>query len=247
MGYQDIFKRYELKYLITQEQKKLLLRAMEPYMQLDEYGRTTICNLYFDTPDYTLVQRSLEGPVYKEKLRLRSYGVATPESTTFIELKKKYRGVVYKRRVSAGEREAMEYLLKGKPLPLENQIVNEIDYFKNMYRGLAPMVYLSYEREAFYGKQDREVRITFDENILWRQEKLSLREKPYGTPILEPGYALMEIKIASAMPLWLSELLSRYGIFKTSFSKYGNAYRQIKEMDEKIEEMDRIAGGRKYA
>ncbi|MCM1112773.1 MAG: polyphosphate polymerase domain-containing protein [Muribaculum sp.] len=243
MSYQDIFQRYELKYLVTQEQKARLLAAMEPYMAPDEYGRSSICNLYFDTPDYTLARRSLERPVYKEKMRLRSYGRADRESSVFLELKKKYKGVVYKRRIRIREREAMEYLMAGKPLPKKGQIAEEIDYFKEMYRGLAPVVYLSYEREAFYGKQDRDLRITFDESILWRQQELSLCAGIYGTPILEPQTALMEIKIASAMPLWLCALLTENGIFKTSFSKYGRAYEQIWAMEEE----EKRAGGRKYA
>ncbi len=243
MGYQDIFKRYELKYLLTREQKMLLLEAMEPYMEPDEHGRSLICNLYFDTPDYILVRRSMEAPVYKEKLRLRSYGTATHNSEVFLELKKKYKGVVYKRRVSAVEREAMDYLVKGRSLRRRGQITEEIDYFKEMYPGLAPAMFLSYEREAFYGKQDRELRITFDEDIQWRQEELSLCTDPYGNAVLQPDTALMEVKIASAMPLWLCRLLADNSIFKTGFSKYGNAYCRMRTME--AEGM--MTGGRKYA
>ena len=239
MNYQDIFKRYELKYLITKEQKELLLREMAGYIEPDRFGESLICNIYFDTPDYTLVRRSLEGPVYKEKLRLRSYGRARSDSQVFLELKKKYKGVVYKRRIDAVEHAAMEYMLKGKSLRQQGQIVDEIDYFKRLYSGLAPKVYLSYERQAFCGRQDKDLRITFDENILWRQDDLSLCAEPYGRAILEPDMALMEIKIASAMPMWLSELLSEQGIFKTSFSKYGKAYEQMLQIEEN--------GGRKYA
>lgn len=241
MGYQDIFKRYELKYLVTQEQKALLLRAMEPYMRPDEYGRSTICNIYFDTPDYLLVKRSLEKPVYKEKLRVRSYGRATRESLVFLELKKKYKGVVYKRRICAQEQEAMNYLLRGSALSQGGQIVEEIDYFKEMYQGLAPAVYLSYEREAFYGKEDRELRVTFDENIMWRKHSLSLCAKSYGMAVLEPDMVLMELKIASAVPLWLCRLLSENAIFQTGFSKYGRAYGQMLAFEENE------TGGRKYA
>lgn len=239
MSYQDIFKRYELKYLITKEQKELLLKAMEPYIQPDVYGQSLICNLYFDTPDFALIRRSLESPIYKEKLRVRCYGRARADSQVFLELKKKYKGVVYKRRVDAEEQAAMDYLLRGRPLGQHSQITEEIDYFRRMYRGLVPAVYLSYEREAFCGRQDRELRITFDEKILWRRENLSLRTEPYGRAILEPGSVLMELKIASAMPFWLSRLLSEQEIFKTTFSKYGRAYMQMLEEAEN--------GGRKYA
>lgn len=239
MSYQDIFKRYEMKYMVTKEQKELLLREMEKYMQPDEYGRSTICNIYFDTPDYQLIRHSLEKPVYKEKLRVRSYGPAKQDGTVFVELKKKYKGVVYKRRISVGEQEAMNYLINDAALSKQSQITEEIGYFKQMYKGLKPAVYLSYDREAFYGKEDRELRITFDQNILWRKEDLSLCSEVYGTPILPEGCALMEVKISSAMPMWLCRVLSENGIFKTSFSKYGRAYEMIRA--EQAEEIGGMA------
>ncbi len=249
MGYQDIFKRYELKYLITEAQKGVLLEAMESYIRPDEYGRNTICNIYCDTPDYLLVRRSLEKPVYKEKLRVRSYGRATRESQVFLELKKKYKGVVYKRRISVPEREAMDYLVCGTALKGGGQIAEEIACFTELYRQLAPAVYLSYEREAFYGRQDRELRITFDENILWRKQELSLCARSYGLPVLEPETVLMEIKLAGAMPLWLCRLLSENEIYQTGFSKYGRAYGQMTELGKSgnCSQNEIYLGGRKYA
>ncbi|MCM1102219.1 MAG: polyphosphate polymerase domain-containing protein [Clostridium sp.] len=257
MDYQDIFQRYEIKYLVTREQKELLLEAMAPYIQTDEYGRTSICNLYFDTPDYRLVRHSLERPVYKEKLRLRSYGRVSKDGRVFAELKKKYKGVVYKRRIGMEEREAMEFLLRGGMPSEPDRIAEEISYFKQVYAGLAPRVYLSYEREAFRGVEDEKLRITFDENILWRQTDLSLCAPIGGTPILEPGASLMEVKVADAMPLWLCGLLSENGIFKTCFSKYGRAYVQMWEQAERArretgeqtarENLQSAMGGRKYA
>lgn len=227
MGYQDCFKRVELKYQVSARQKRVLLDAMREHMRPDEFGKSTICNLYFDTPDYLLIRRSLEKPVYKEKLRLRSYGVAQDDSQVFLELKKKYKGVVYKRRIAMDSHAAMDALLRGKKLQSESQIAHEIEAFRSFYRELSPAVYLSYEREAFYGKDDHDLRITFDERILWRQQDMDLRIAPYGSPILPPGQSLMEIKIAGAMPLWLVRLLSENGIYQTSFSKYGNAYQQM--------------------
>lgn len=240
MSYQNTFKRYELKYLLTRKQKEMIQEAMVPYMEADAYGRSTICNIYFDTPDSLLIRRSLEKPVYKEKLRVRSYGRAKADSTVFVELKKKYKSVVYKRRVHTTEQKAMDYLCKGISLPIQNQITEEIDYALTLYKNLQPAVYLSYEREAFYGKEDRELRITFDENILWRNEDISLCAEVYGEPLLERGYALMEIKIAEAMPLWLVKLLSEHHIYKTSFSKYGCAYTNMIKND-------KLNGGKKYA
>ncbi len=107
MAFQIVFKRYELKYMLTLEQKEKVLEAMLPYMQLDKYGRTTIRNIYFDTASYRLIRRSIEKPAYKEKLRIRSYSQATADSTVFVELKKKYEKVVYKRRLPLCESDAM--------------------------------------------------------------------------------------------------------------------------------------------
>ncbi len=185
MSDQIIFKRYEIKYLLTGEE-----------------------------------------PFYKEKLRLRSYGVASLDSTVFVELKKKYDAVVYKRRIAMTEEQAMDYLISRKPV-MDCQVSREIDYCMSHYEHLTPKVLLSYDRAAFYAMDDHNFRITFDENILWRDSEVNLTSGIFGTPILEPGQSLMEIKTAGAIPLWLVKVLSANRIYKTSFSKYGTAYRMM--------------------
>ncbi len=227
MASQTIFKRYELKYMLTTGQKEKVMEAMQPYMELDKYGRTTIRNLYYDTDTYLLIRRSLEKPAYKEKLRIRSYGRATSDSKVFVELKKKYKSVVYKRRVSLPNDEAMIWLSRGEHCHKHTQICDEIDYFIDFYGSLHPTVFLSYEREAYYTREPSDFRVTFDENILARQEDLSLVFDTYGTPILPEGRILMEIKCSGGIPLWMTEVLSREKIFKTSFSKYGTTYRTL--------------------
>lgn len=228
MGTQMIFKRYEMKYLLTQKQKERILRAMEPYMELDEYGRSTIRNIYYDTDNYRLVRTSLEKPVYKEKLRVRSYQTAAPGDRVFVELKKKYDSVVYKRRICVEERQAMEYLA-GAQAPVHTQITEEIDYFLQFYQTMKPRVFLSYEREAYRERGEGEFRVTFDENILFRQEDLSLECGIYGESLLEPGYTLMEIKTPESIPMWMARALSEEKVNKTSFSKYGSAYQVMVE------------------
>lgn len=150
MSFQTVFKRYEIKYMLTQEQKQNVLQAMEPYMALDRYGRTTIRNLYFDTDNYRLIRRSIDKPAYKEKLRVRSYAQAEAGSTVFVELKKKYQSVVYKRRIALPEAEAMRWLAGEHPCPKDTQISREVDYFLWYYKTLRPAVFLSYERKAYY-------------------------------------------------------------------------------------------------
>ena len=253
MAYQAVFKRYELKYLLTQKQKEQILAAMEPYMALDRYGRTTIRNLYFDTDNYRLIRRSIEKPAYKEKLRIRSYQLAGPDSIVFVELKKKYNSVVYKRRMALPERDAMAWLgdyekrlpedasemhsqkMHGQEMQdaraqtpqvqiPETQISREIRYFMDFYGSLRPVVFLSYEREAYYARDGSDFRVTFDDHILCRRHDLSLQSEAGGTAILDDGMVLMELKCSGGIPLWMTQVLSEEHIYKTSFSKYGTAY-----------------------
>ena len=227
MAYQATFKRYEIKYLLTSQQKERILQVMEPYMKLDCYGRTMIRNIYYDTNSFRLIRRSLEKPAYKEKLRIRSYQAAAGEDPVFVELKKKYQSVVYKRRLTLPEEQAMYAFRYNLPLPVHSQIAQEIEYFRAYYAGLHPTVFLAYEREAYYSLDGGEFRVTFDENILYREYNFSLGSKVSGTPLLAEGQTLMEIKTAGGLPLWMSRELNRLRVYPTSFSKYGAAYRQM--------------------
>lgn len=222
--YQNIFQRLEIKFLIDQAQKEMLETAFCGRMDEDFYGKSVVRSLYFDTPSHLLIRRSLEKPVYKEKLRLRSYGQVKPDEDIFVELKKKYRGVGFKRRIKLPEAEAMMDLCQGRPLSSSAQIAREIDYFRALYQELQPALFLSYHRSAYRACNQEDLRITFDERILWRMNDLSLTAPLYGIPLLGKGQVLMEIKTAYAIPLWLTHLLNENGIFKTSFSKYGKAY-----------------------
>lgn len=227
MSFQMVFKRYELKYILTQSQKEQIVKAMAPYMKLDEYGRTTIRNVYYDTDDYRLIRKSIEQPVYKEKLRVRSYKQATGGSTVFVELKKKYQSVVYKRRLALAENEAVDWLNRDTPCPVSSQISNEIDYCLDYYESLHPVAFISYEREAYYALDESDFRVTFDDTILFRDHDITLEAPVGGEHILPKGLVLMEIKCSGGIPLWMTELLSKYGISKTSYSKYGSAYRNL--------------------
>lgn len=228
MKVQTTFKRYEIKYVITKEQKKTILEKMNEYMKLDQYGRTTIQNIYFDTNNYRLIRNSIEKPIYKEKLRIRNYG-KEKEKTIFIELKKKYKSVVYKRRLAMDEKEVFYSFNNEKPLPIHSQIAEEIEYFRKYYCDLHPSIYLSYEREAYYAIDDSDFRITMDENILFREEDFNFKSNIYGKSLLEEGYTLLEVKTAFSLPLWFTHLLDELGIYKTSFSKYGRAYTMIQK------------------
>lgn len=227
MAVQTVFQRYELKYMLTKEQKARILEAMTPYMELDEFGRKTVRNIYYDTDTYRLIRHSIESPVYKEKLRVRSYEQATGDSTVFVELKKKYRSVVYKRRLTLTEAEAMAWIGGEAPCRKDTQISREIDYFLGCYGKLHPAVFLTYEREAYFTKEPSDFRVTFDDTILCRQEAISLKAPIGGSLVIPEDQVLMEIKCSGGIPLWMVSVLSEQRIRKTSFSKYGTAYQSM--------------------
>ena len=226
MGNQMVFKRYEIKYLMDRRQRDAVLKAMEPYMSIDKYGHSSIRNIYYDTPNFQLIRESLEKPVYKEKLRVRSYGRAATGNPVFVELKKKYQDVVYKRRISLPQAQAEACLDRRMHLP-DSQIGREIAYALAFYRELEPAVFLSYEREAFFQRDGGDFRVTFDENIRYRQTELTRDSEAWGKPLLQPDQVLMELKTSGGLPLWMVCALSRQKIFKVSFSKYGAAYQDI--------------------
>ncbi len=217
------FERYEKKYFLTPLQQKILLKRIKPYMKADEYGKYTICNIYYDTDDWKLVRASIEKPVYKEKLRVRSYGVPADDGKVFIELKKKFDGVVYKRRITTDVYMAEPFLSSHESVNLFGQIGMEIKWFQESYKA-KPKVFIGYDRTAFAGIDDSELRITFDMNIRWRNTDLDLRLGDYGEPLIPSDKILMEIKIPGACPIWLSHILSDIGAYPTSFSKYGACY-----------------------
>ena len=222
---QSCFQRYEKKYLLTPDQYRAVKRGMAPFLGPDAHPRYAITNLYYDTEDYALIRASLEKPLYKEKLRLRGYGVPGTGDPVFVELKKKFDGVVYKRRVTMAQGEAARYLRGAAPGD-GSQISREIDWFLHFYQPV-PKVFLAYDREAWAGLEDPELRITFDTALRVRSNRLDLRLGDQGVPLLDEDLVLMEVKIPGAAPLWLSRLLSENGVFPTSFSKYGMYYKQF--------------------
>lgn len=242
--FQSIFKRYEKKYIITALQKQKILQAAKPYIVEDKYFHSAVCSIYYDTPSRLMVRNSIEKPVYKEKLRLRSYGVPSADDKVFIELKKKYRGVVYKRRTVMTLFEA-EMFLSGKLLP-KTQIEKELAWALKYYEGIEPAMFVSYDRDSYCGIQDETLRITFDSNPLVREESLSLADGIWGEKILHNGLYIMEVKSPYAIPLWLADALDEQKIFPASFSKYGTAYlNSLKEQNqpefENLQEFKKLA------
>ena len=214
--------RYEMKYVLTKQQLEHIKKFLSLYMKIDEYGKTSIASLYYDTPDYRLVRTSIEKPEYKEKIRLRSYGLANKDTKVFLELKRKVSGVVYKRRISLKEDGADIVLLDKTG---DNQISKEIAYFSSYYRNLIPAFLIIYDRTAYFDPNS-DLRLTLDENPRYRVTDLNLHTSMDGKSLLKDDGAILEIKVQGAMPLWLVNLLSSQKIYQSSFSKVGEAYKK---------------------
>ncbi len=232
--YQTNFKRYEKKYLMDQNQYTVLREKLAGRIQADQYGLHTICNIYYDTEHYDLIRTSLSKPPYKEKLRLRSYGVPAEHDTVFLEIKKKFNGIVYKRRISMDLAGAEAYLTHHNKPEEDGQILYEIDWFLRLYHP-EPKVFIAYDRIACYDRFDPSLRITFDQNIRFRDHELSLSAGDWGDPVSKAGQVLMEIKLQGSMPLWLCHILNELEIFPVSFSKYGTCYTRFLMYEEVLD------------
>lgn len=230
---QDTFKRYENKYLIDRLTMDRLIGGLQNRMALDTYNKNgqtyAISNLYYDTADSHLIRTSLQKPIYKEKLRLRAYGVPNLTDSVFLEIKKKYRGIVNKRRSALVLADAYALIASGQ-IPVlrpgyNNQVLKEIDYFLESHE-IWPQLYLAYDRLAFFDREDPSVRVSFDTHIRTRRTDLRLEAGDWGEPLLSPEQWLMEVKVAGNLPFWLARLLSDCHVRPVSFSKYGTEYQQ---------------------
>lgn len=221
-----VFERTEKKYRLTAAQYEAVLEGMLQHMRVDAYGETTICSIYYDDETDRLIRTSIERPVYKEKLRLRAYGIPDKDSTVYAELKKKFKGVVYKRRAGMKLSDAESYLAGGDYPGESTQIIREITWARDFYKPV-PRAYIAYDRTALECPENPSLRVTFDRNIRARSHDLSLALGDHGRPLLPEGERIMEIKAPGAMPLWMTELLNRNGVYPTRFSKYGTYYQSL--------------------
>ena len=223
----EIFRRVEKKYILNKEQYSKILPELKKYMNEDQYGKSTICNIYFDTEQYELIRHSITKPYYKEKIRLRSYNTPKKEDKVYLEIKRKCDGVVGKRRIEMTLQEFIKYMEDPNSIKNVNeQIKKELDYTFKFYN-LKKAMYLSYERIAYYEKDNMDFRATFDSNILARNYDLDLEKGSYGTNILDKDYYVLEIKTLGSIPLWFVKLINELGIKPGNFSKYGEAYEQL--------------------
>ena len=238
-----IFKRIEKKYLLSEAQYEALLGRIGRHLRPDAFGRSTVMSLYLDTKDHRIIRNSMEAVDYKEKLRLRSYGTAEADSTVFLELKKKFGGVVYKRRAAMTLSQAERYLRMGVK-PFESQIMSEIDWAMRFYERPRGTMLIACEREAWFDEEHPDLRLTFDRNIRYRENELRLDRGSAGIELLPEKTVLLEIKTAGAMPLWLADALDAEGILPGSFSKYGAAY--LRTLENRKNPISIIEGGERH-
>lgn len=220
----NVFKRVEQKYLLTEEQFLILQDVMVEYFEKDKFYKTTIYNIYFDNDNNDLIINSIEKPIYKEKIRLRSYGEPSIDSVVFFEMKQKYKGIVYKRRVNLTLKQYLKYM-KRNIFPNNVQIMKEIDYYIKYYK-LHPYIFVGYDRLSYYLKEDSNFRVTFDTNLRSRTSDLKLKDTKDNKLYFDENMYIMEIKSLYGLPLWFTRILSNNGIFPTSFSKVGNIYKK---------------------
>ena len=231
----SVFLRKEKKYLITPEQREMLLKAAGGKLVPDEYPEGLVTSVYLDTPDFSMIRRSSEasdkGLTCREKLRVRCYGEADEDSEVFFEIKKKYLGTVSKRRISANINDIRAYL-GGGPLPEKSRIMSELDHTMRKNGQPRPVMLIAYDRQAYMSPNDAALRVTFDSSIRFRTDDLDPGLGTSGKRLLPPGTLLMEIKSFGFMPLWLAKDLGRCGIRPVSFSKVGKAYTLMKQESE---------------
>ena len=220
-----VMKRYEMKYIMSPEQTEYFKKSVEGHMKIDKFGLTSIASLYYDTPNYRLIRTSVEKPPFKEKIRLRSYGLATDTSPVFLELKRKAYGIVYKRRVQSTIPLVNKFFYGEGDICAGGQINREITTFRDYYQTLVPACLIIYDRVAYF-QPDGDLRLTIDHDPRYRYDELDLKTSMEGNSLLKDGYTILEVKVQQAVPLWLSEILTKGKIYKGSFSKYGEAYRQ---------------------
>ena len=221
----EVMKRYELKYLLRADQTEYLRERLKGHMEVDEFGLTSIASLYYDTPTYHLIRMSIEKPPFKEKIRLRSYGLATDTSPVFLELKRKAYGIVYKRRVQSTIPQVHRFFAGESDVFAGGQINREITTFRDYYKTLVPACLIIYDRVAYF-EPGGDLRLTIDYNPRYRADDLTLKKSMDGISLLPEGWTILEVKVQQAMPLWLVDILSEGKIYKGSFSKYGTAYKQ---------------------
>ena len=230
---QKQFKRREVKFIIDKESFALFEQELSHYMVEDQFAKSTISNVYFDNDDFDMIQDAIAKKNGREKVRMRVYDQQPSfQSQAFLEIKKKVEGVGYKYRLTSTPIAISNYIehFSDHSNVLDAQISAELQSLTKRYGKLSPKMYIYYDRSSYRGRDDRKLRLTIDQNLVYRDVEVPLLHQKYGYPLLPHHLMIMEIKIQDAMPHWLQDLLDKYHLEQQSFSKYGTAYRLNQEM-----------------
>ncbi|MEE8807132.1 MAG: polyphosphate polymerase domain-containing protein [Lactimicrobium sp.] len=222
----ETFLRTEEKFDLSEEQAQAFLKRVEPYIVPDVYPTYTLHSLYYDTDSYAMIANCLAHPMYREKLRLRSYGDPVEGKPVYVEIKKKFHGLGQKRRTAILYQKGIEDTDVFAHLP-SSQIGQEIASSAARY-DLSPAVFVAYDRQAFTDETGM-LRLTMDRNLTFRTSQLSLYEVGPSHHLLHAPQVLMEIKLAGSYPLWLVQALTALHLYPSSFSKYGEIFIQLNQ------------------
>ncbi len=233
-----VFDRIEKKYLITKEQKQRILKVVKKHMEKDNFHKSEVFNIYLDTDNFDLIIQSIEQPIFKEKLRARSY---KGYNKVFFEIKTKLCGkennVGYKRRICVaksdyqkiveGRAKVADVIKKTAERPRDIQIAKEVDYLIEHFN-LSPKILVFYKRESYQG--ENKLRITFDEDLKYRDKSVNFNKSKNDKKYFKnEKNVIMEIKAHGVLPLWLSRELSAEKIFPERFSKVGGIFKTIRK------------------
>jgi hypothetical protein len=232
---QTLFERLELKFVINAAQRRALVAVLGERLAPDPYGGATgsypTVDLYFDSPGFELYWERWRGLPSRRKLRLRVYGdrAAGAEPASFLEIKHSLAGRVAKRRVRLTVAEALALCQGADPtVALDrsaSKVVAEIQTFVRSH-GLVPACIIRCERQAFVGHGDEaDLRVTFDQNVGWRVRDLLPRpgDDDVDGQLLGTDPCVLEVKVDSAVPAWLTALVTREQCQLRSHSKFGGA------------------------
>ncbi len=227
--------RKEYKYLVHIDLLEDLRKALQPYLVLDNFSEQrhkleyTVRSIYYDTKDLSFYYEKQEGLKVRKKLRIRGYNELLGEKVVFLEIKRKYENFNWKNRspVLYGDLEELFSTGNIEELVLSNKHSDKATldgkrFFYHVFRkSLIPTVLVVYNREAYFGKFDRSIRITFDKFL--RYQTFPELSDLYSNDKLRfaiPNYFLLELKFDLGFPLWLQQIVSGFKLNRIAFSKY---------------------------
>jgi hypothetical protein len=238
--------RFELKFVVDAASKTRFLDAVRDKLGADPHGENAVyrvSSLYFDTPDYDAVIEKLDGESVRRKYRLRYYTVhrrtgaagetkGVSVADAFMEIKHRIRNTVYKQRTRLTDAGAARILEDARQLQylsghvvtggVDPVLIDEVERVASQ-RELRAATVITYLREAWLGTIDHRLRVTFDSHCqAYSPRRFGEVHDQTGTPVLDPGLLIMEIKFDHAIPCWIRDVLVSQQLRLQRFSKYAS-------------------------